>query len=95
MAQRWMQAKLQLARKHGVTISGCNRAMGGCLDDRPIGFVDQRVPGTPKKIERRPEPKTVRPMKWGGGRKAKRHAEKEVMGGREVIASSLIRIARA
>lgn len=93
MAQRWMQAKKQLAKKHGVTISGCNRAMGGCMDDRMIGHIDTRVPGTPKTPARRPETKTVQPMKWGGGRKAKRHAEKEVLGGRALTANSLTRIA--
>jgi hypothetical protein len=34
MAQRWMQAKDMLARKHGVARSGASRPMGDVMDDR-------------------------------------------------------------
>lgn len=33
--QRWMQAKVQLAKSHGTASSGANRAMGSVLEDRP------------------------------------------------------------
>ena len=77
MAQRWMQAKLILARRHGVTRSGCNRATGGVWDDIKIGYRDETVPGVHDAKEHRERQalicrKAVRPMAWGGGRKARR-----------------------
>jgi hypothetical protein len=40
--QRWMQAKMQLAAKHGTTRSGCNRPMGGVWDDIDIGYIEPK-----------------------------------------------------
>jgi hypothetical protein len=42
MAQRWMQAKMQLAKSHGTTRSGANRALGDVMEDRPIGPAPER-----------------------------------------------------
>jgi hypothetical protein len=42
MAQRWMQAKMQLAKSHGITRSGANRPMGKVVEDRPIGPAPER-----------------------------------------------------
>lgn len=74
MAQAWMEAKMQLAKRHGTLVSGCNRATGGVWDDRKKGYVDDRVPGTPKKPARMICTKSVMPTPHGQGRKAKRRA---------------------
>lgn len=52
MAQRWMQQKLALARSHGLTRSGANRATGKVYEDRNIGWVDPHAPGEPSKRRR-------------------------------------------
>jgi hypothetical protein len=36
MAQRWMQAKMQTAKSHGITRSGASRPMGHVSDDKPV-----------------------------------------------------------
>lgn len=35
--QRWMQAKVQLAKSHGTARSGANRPTGAVLEDRTVG----------------------------------------------------------
>lgn len=47
MAQRWVEAKMILGRKHGFARSGANRAMGGVWDDKMVGRIDSRVKGKP------------------------------------------------
>lgn len=47
MAQRWVEAKMILGRKHGFARSGANRAMGGVWDDKAVGYIDSRVKGKP------------------------------------------------
>lgn len=77
MAQRWMQAKMVTARKNGITISGCNRAMGGVMDDRPLGPTKEAVMFKPI-AKRKDAPMVVRlapcdrPKAWGATKKAKR-----------------------
>ncbi len=41
--QRWMEAKVQLAKRHGTMRSGCNRPTGECWDDVKTrsGTIDQ------------------------------------------------------
>ena len=69
MAQRWMQSKEQLARKHGRTVSGCDRAMGGVMDDRPIGFVESPIKPKSKHKPAMPPQKADKPKVWGAKRK--------------------------
>lgn len=63
--QRWMQAKEQLARKHGRTISGAGRAMGSVFEDRPLrdGIDRTPKPRTPK-VARMPCMKADKPKPW-------------------------------
>jgi hypothetical protein len=75
MAQRWMQAKMETAKKHGITISGCNRAMGGVMDDRPVGATKEvllfkPVTGHLPNVIRKTNP----PKAWGTTKRAKRAA---------------------
>ena len=48
MAQRWMQAKDMLAKKHGRATSGASRPMGDVMDDR-LGRVYAEPKPAPKK----------------------------------------------
>ena len=54
MAQRWMQAKMQIGKKHGFTKSGAGRATGSVADDRKLGAdkEDTRAPVKVREIER-------------------------------------------
>jgi len=75
MAQRWMQAKMQLAKRHGITISGANRPMGAVSDDRPLGYVEPKehpICAKPRQGKVSRLPKDARPIAWGQGRKARR-----------------------
>lgn len=51
--QRWMQAKDQLARSHGRTVSGAGRPMGYVSEDRPVGLLkgEPKPPANPRNIE--------------------------------------------
>jgi hypothetical protein len=40
--QRWMEAKMQLARRHGRTISKAG-LMGDVREDRAIGYVEPKI----------------------------------------------------
>lgn len=54
MAQRWMQAKIELGKSHGFTKSGAGRPMGFVSEDRPLGAdkEDTRAPIKVRDIER-------------------------------------------
>lgn len=78
MAQRWMQAKMMLAAKHGRTISKAGQ-MGDVREDRPIGYVDPTLPPVTKNSKAKDVcRKAKRPLAWGQGRKAKRLAARPV-----------------
>jgi hypothetical protein len=64
MAQRWMQAKDQLAKKHGKTASGCTRPMGDVMDDRLIGRTYAEPKAPPKRQRRNVVLKANRPKAW-------------------------------
>ena len=77
MAQRWMQAKMAIAAKHGITISGAGRAMGSVMDDRIVGATKESQLFKP--VSKRDAPpmivrKAVLPKAWGATKKAKRAA---------------------
>lgn len=67
MAQRWMQAKKLIARKHGAAKSGAGRATGPVKEDINIGWVDAHTPGTPRKLNCKGvvfKAKADRPKPW-------------------------------
>ena len=45
--QRWMEAKMQLAKRHGRTVSKAG-IMGGVRDDRAVGYVEPKFHPEPK-----------------------------------------------
>lgn len=72
--QRWMQAKMMLAAKHGVTVSMAGQ-IGTVREDRPIGYVEPKILPAPKigtvhEVCR----KAKRPKAWGSKKAARRAA---------------------
>ena len=49
--QRWMRAKMQLAKTHGTLRSGANRAVGDVWDDRPGRSPEEKVVPPPRERE--------------------------------------------
>lgn len=98
MAQRWMQAKLQLAKRNGMARSGHGRPIGPCWDDVIIrrGQYDGEDRGCKPITGRKPEVVRLapedRPITWGQGRKARRLAQRQVMDDETLSPGSRIRI---
>lgn len=73
--QRWMAAKMILARSHGTAMSGAGRATGDVWDDRPRGAEKKEDRGF-HPVKKRPSPNVVlkreKPTAWGKGRAARR-----------------------
>ena len=78
MAQRWMEAKMILAKRHGTLRSGCNRATGACWDDMVSrrGKFDDETRGCYPITNKLPRTHRLsaedRPVAWGKGRRARR-----------------------
>jgi hypothetical protein len=65
MAQRWLQAKEMLARKHGVARSGANRPMGDVMDDYlPRFYTEPKPASTKRKNGTATVLKSNRPKAW-------------------------------
>lgn len=76
MAQRWMQAKMMLAARHGTVISGMGSFGPVTRDDLPRGKGAASAPIAPKgrlavKADSVQCFNTKRPKAWGSTRKAK------------------------
>ncbi len=76
MAQRWMQAKMMLAAKHGTVLSGMGSFGPVTRDDLPRGRGITPAPIAPKghlavKADSVQCFKAKRPKVWGSARKAK------------------------
>ena len=67
MAQRWMQAKLTIAKTHGRAVSGAGAVSGDVMDDRSIGRLYAEPKPAPKPQARRVMLKAVRPTAWQPG----------------------------
>lgn len=67
MAQRWMQAKLTIAKTHGRAVSGAGAVSGDVMDDRAIGRLYAEPLPPAKKQIRRVVLKSVRPATWQPG----------------------------
>lgn len=77
MAQRWMQAKMQIAKTHGTTRSGAGRAIGHVREDMPGRAPAEKIvtPVKPRKKAMAVAWKTERPTPWGKGRAHRRAAQ--------------------
>ena len=74
--QRWMAAKMQLAKTHGTARSGAGRAFGDVWDDRPVERVEVKVhPIKPRKPNVVLKHASDRPVSWCNGRRARRAAQ--------------------
>jgi len=66
---------MQLARKHGIAISGAGRPMGAVSDDRSIGYVEPKIfpPAKfkPRDVVRKANP----PAAWGAAAKMRRETK--------------------
>ena len=72
--QRWMEAKMQRARRHGAVKSGAGRAMGYVSEDRVIrrGTAEPFQPISDHKPDVIRLPKGKRPTAWGASKAARR-----------------------
>lgn len=72
--QRWMEAKMQLAKRHGITISKA-RHMGPVYEDRPVGYVEPKMHPAPKPNGCKDVcRKAARAKAWGASKSARRDA---------------------
>jgi hypothetical protein len=69
--QRWMESKMQLAKRHGITISKA-RHMGPVFEDRPVGYVEPKILPAPKENKAGSVcRKAKRPVAWGSKKAAR------------------------
>ncbi len=98
--QRWMAAKMEIAKRHGITVSGAGRALGHVFEDRKgRRGTDENREAPPPPVERERhvtlKPQDKRKPVWGS-RKERRDAVKgvtrECLDGRTIAASSIVTV---